>query len=99
MDKGTSLQNRLWDVLVRSRFHPVTLRAESEKSYFLQIHDRENERDCLRFNWFEATSNDKMEIYRFSRLVFGVTQPPLILKGTWIFILATAGKNFESLRR
>ena len=49
--------------------------ADIEKA-FLQIRIRESERDCLRFHWVEATNNDKIDIFRFVRLVLGLTQPP-----------------------
>ena len=73
LEKGQPLQYKLWNVLVRSRFHSVTLCADIEKA-FLQIRIRESERDCLRFHWFEVTNNDKIKIYHFARFVFGLTQ-------------------------
>ena len=48
----------------------------------MQIHIRKGERDCLRFHWVDATNNDKIDIYRFAVLVFGLTQSPFILEGT-----------------
>ena len=36
LEKGPSLQNKLWHVLVKSRFHPVILCADIEKA-FLKI--------------------------------------------------------------
>ena len=69
--KGPPLQNKVWDVLVTSRFYPVILCANIEKG-FLQIRIRKSERDCFRLHWIEATNNDKIEIYNFARLVFGL---------------------------
>ena len=68
LEKGPPLQNKSWDVLVRSRFHQIILCADIEKA-FLKIRIRESERDCLRFHWAEATNNDKIEIYCFAGLV------------------------------
>ena len=48
LEKGP--QNKLWDLLVSSRFHPVILCADIEEA-FLQIRLRDSERDCLRFDW------------------------------------------------
>ena len=45
--KGLPLQNKLWDVLVRSRFQQVILDYDIEKVIFLQIHIRESGRACL----------------------------------------------------
>ena len=41
-----------------------------------------SKRYYLRFRWVAATNNDKIEIYRFARLVFRLKQSLLILKGT-----------------
>ena len=95
LEKGTPLQNKLWDVLVRLRFHPVILCADIKKPLCKFVFERG--RDCLRFHWVEATNNDKIEIYHFAGLVFGLTQSPFILVELWIFILTTLGKSFERL--
>ena len=81
LEKEPPLQNILWDVLLRSRFHPVILCTKIEKA-FLQIRIRESERDGLRFDWVECSNNDKIEIYHFARLVFRLTQSSFILEGT-----------------
>ena len=98
MEKGPSLQNKvrdvLWDVLVRSRFHPVILYADIEKA-FLQICIRESERDSYRFHWVEATNNDKIEIYRFARMVFGLMQSPFILELILDIHFDNCGKGFD----
>ena len=36
----------------------------------------------IRFHWVAVTNNDKIDIYCFARLVFGLRQSPLILEGT-----------------
>ena len=61
LEKGPILHNRLWDVLVRSRLHPVILCVDIEKA-LLQIRNRESKRDFLRFHWVSATKNGKIEI-------------------------------------
>ena len=43
------LQNQLWSVLVRARFHPVVI-AGDIKQAFLQVRIREDDRDALRFH-------------------------------------------------
>ena len=81
LEKGPLLQNKLWDILIRTRFRPVVICGDIEKA-FLQIRIRENERDCLRFHWSEKANYDIIKIYRFTRLVFELNQSPFILEGT-----------------
>ena len=45
-----ALQNKLWSVLVRQRIHPVVVFGDIQKA-FLQVRDKEQERDALRFHW------------------------------------------------
>ena len=96
MEKGPPLQNKLWEVLVRSRLHPVILSADIEKA-FLQTHIRDSERDCLRFHWVEATYDDKIEIYRFARLVSKLSQSPFILEGTLDVHFDNCGHEFREV--
>ena len=81
LKKGPSLQNKLWDILIRTRFRPAVLCGDIEKA-FLHIRIRENEIDCLRFHWNEKANYDIIKIYRFTRLVFGLNQSPFILECT-----------------
>ena len=52
LETGLSLQNLLWDILVRTRLRSVLLSWDIEKA-FLQIQIRENDRDALRFHWIQ----------------------------------------------
>ena len=81
LEKGSPLQNELGDILIRTRFEPVILCADIEK-VFLQIRVIKNEREFLKFNWAENLTNNRIQILRFIRLVFGLNQSPLILEGT-----------------
>ena len=81
LETGPPLQNSLWDILIRSRFRPILLCGDIEKA-FLQIRIRESERDVLRFHWVKNSDPSVIEINRFTRLVFGLTQSPFILEGT-----------------
>ena len=81
LETGPSLQNFLWDILVRTRLRPVLLCGDIEKA-FLQIRIRENDRDALRFHWIQNRDPTNIEILQFTRLVFGLTQSPFILEGT-----------------
>ena len=74
------LQNRLWDILIRSRFRPILLCGDREKA-FLQIRIRDSQLDALRFHWVSNLDLNRIEVNRFTRLDFGLTQSPFILKG------------------
>ncbi|XP_028419027.1 uncharacterized protein LOC114544609 [Dendronephthya gigantea] len=76
---GPALQNQLWDILVKSRFHPILLTGDLVKA-FLQIRIKQEERDSLRFHWREPNS-DVIRIYRFTRALFGLTSSPFLLAG------------------
>ena len=76
---GPPLQNLLWDVLVRSRFHPILLTGDLKQA-FLKIRIKAEDRDSLRFHWKE-TGNDAIQIYRFTRALFGLTCSPFLLGG------------------
>ena len=69
----------LWNVLIRSRFHPILLTGDLQKA-FLQIRIKEEERDSLRFHW-RAPGSTETEIYRFTRALFGLTSSPFLLAG------------------
>ena len=81
LETGRPLQNRLWDILIRSRFRPILLSGDIEKA-FLQIRIRVPQRDALRFHWVSNLELYRIEVNRFSRLVFGLTQSPFILEST-----------------
>ena len=49
---------------------------------FLQIRIRESESDVLGFHWVNSLESKNVEILRFTRLVFGLTQSYFILEGT-----------------
>jgi hypothetical protein len=76
---GPPLQNKLWNVLVRSRFYPVALSGDIQKA-FLQVRIRANDRDALRFHWQESGKSE-VETLRFTRALFGLTTSPFLLGG------------------
>jgi len=55
---GPPLQNRLWNVLVRMRFHPAAITRDI-KYGLLQVRINKEERDSLRFLW---KSDEKSEV-------------------------------------
>ena len=74
-----TLQTSVWDILVRSRFKPILLCGDIEK-VFLQIRIWECDRNVLHFHWVNKRDLNRVEITRFTRLVFGLTQSPFILE-------------------
>ena len=77
---GPPLQNQLWSVLVRNRFHPVAVAGDIQKA-FLQVRVREAERDVLRFHWIKDLRTSEIEVLRFTIVVFGLAPSPFLLNG------------------
>ena len=77
LNAGPPLQNRLWDVLVRMRFHPVALTGDLKQA-FLQVRIKQGERDALRFHW-KPDIDANVETLRFTRALFGLTCSPFLL--------------------
>ena len=69
----------------------VLLLCEDIEKAFLLIRIGESERDILLFHWVDSLESKNIEILRFTRLVFGLTQSPFILDGT-------LKKQFENYR-
>ena len=77
---GPPLQNKLWSVLVRNRFHPVVVAGDLRRA-FLQVRVRETERDALRFHWLTDKETNEVQTLRFTRVVFGLAPSPFLLNG------------------
>ena len=60
----------------------IAFTSDVEKA-FLQISVKADDRDTLRFFWYETDSNGELKLLqlRFNRLVFGLTPSPAILGG------------------
>ena len=81
--KGPHLTPFLYDILSRFCSHFVALTSGIVKA-FLQTNANENDRDYLRFLWFDDIFSDQPKIVRnrFARVVFGVISSPFCLNGT-----------------
>lgn len=77
---GPPLQNKLWSVVVRNRFHPMVVAGDIRRA-FLQVRIRETERDALRFHWIADKTAKQVETLRFTRVVFGLAPSPFLLNG------------------
>ena len=75
---GSPLQNKLWNVLVRSQRHLVAVVGDLKKA-FLQVRIGECDRDALRFHMMPG-EHSKIETLRFTRALFGLA-PSLFLLG------------------
>ena len=83
---GPNLLPELFHVLIRFRARLVSLVADIEKA-FLQIEIRPEDRDALRFLWFDVSksidtngTHGDLKEYRWSRLPFGLTSSPFLLQ-------------------
>ena len=72
--KGPQLTPLIFDILLRFRTFVIALTADIEKA-FLQISINPNDRDYLRFLWFENVFAEipKLVLIRFARVLFGMT--------------------------
>ena len=76
LETGPSLQNLLWSIIVRNRLKSIALAGDLKKA-FLQVRIREEDCDTLRFHWIKDLQEEKVEVLRFTRALFGLTQSPL----------------------
>ena len=83
LEIGENYMPLLFDTLVRFRTHKVALTADIEKA-FLQIGISEDDRNVLRFLWFDDAGKDNPTIvqFRYCSLVFGLRCSPAILGET-----------------
>ena len=81
--KGPQLTPLLFDILVRFRSYPVAFVCDLEKA-FHQIRVKSEQRDALRFLWVKDIDSEEICVvmYRFCRVVFGLTSSPFLLNGT-----------------
>ena len=79
-ETGPSLQNWLWSIVVHNRLKPISL-AGDLKEASLQVRIREEDCDTLRFHWIKDMQQE-VEVLRFTRALFGLTQSPFLLGGT-----------------
>ena len=80
LNPGPPLQNQLWNMLVRARFHPVLITGDLKQA-FLQVRIQEMDRDALRFHWFKDLQTKTIEVLRFTRALFGLAPSPFLLGG------------------
>ncbi|KAG1930139.1 hypothetical protein F2P79_022561 [Pimephales promelas] len=73
---GPDMINNLTGVLVRFRKHPIAVTCDIEKM-FHQFHVQENDRDYLRFLWWQnGDTNSPLQDYRMKVHLFGAVSSP-----------------------
>ena len=74
---GPKFDQKILDILLRFRCYKVALTADIEKA-FLMVSVAENDRDVLRFLWYDDVFKDdpRITVMRFARVVFGVSASP-----------------------
>ncbi|XP_015774440.1 PREDICTED: uncharacterized protein LOC107352643 [Acropora digitifera] len=80
---GPPLSETIADVLVRFRCHKTALVGDLEKA-FLMISVAEDDRDTLRFLWFDDPFSEepKIIVFGFARVAFGLSSSPFLLNVT-----------------
>ena len=80
---GDNYIPHIFDMLTKFRWNAIGLTADIEKA-FLMVGIKPEDRDMLRFLWFEDPFAIKPEIveYRLNRLVFGLRPSPSLLGAT-----------------
>lgn len=80
---GPCLLPILYDILIRFRVGKYGLVADIKQT-FLQIYLHEDHRNFVRFLWFDDIydKTSPVSIFRFTRVLFGLTSSPFLLNAT-----------------
>ena len=79
---GPNLLLKIFDALTRFRFNPIGLLADIKQA-FLNVGISDEHKNYLRFLWYDINNeNSPCIVYRFLRVVFGVTSSPFLLNAT-----------------
>ena len=101
LEKGPNLIELVPDVLMRFRMKKCGVISDIKKA-FLQISVRPQDREFLRFLWWEE-GNETPTVYQHCRVVFGVSSSPFLLAATLNYHLDQATDEYrgtaEKLRR
>ncbi|UYV72208.1 hypothetical protein LAZ67_9002191 [Cordylochernes scorpioides] len=79
--KGPNLLELIPDIMLRFRLNKIGIVADIEKA-FLQISVAKEDRQFLRFLWWEDGKQENLRIYQHKRVVSGVTSSPFLLAAT-----------------
>ncbi|GFV20598.1 uncharacterized protein TNCV_776441 [Trichonephila clavipes] len=98
LEKGPNFIEVIPTILNRFRKYKIGVISDIEQA-FLQIGVREQDRDFLRFMWYDRENRDHIKIYRHRRVVFGVTSSPFLLGATLNHHLDNAHGNFDNVAK
>ncbi|GFX10965.1 integrase catalytic domain-containing protein [Trichonephila clavipes] len=98
LEKGPNFIVVIPTILNRFRKYKIGVISDIEKA-FLQIGVREQDRDFLRFMWYDRENREHIKIYRHRRVVFGVTSSPFLLGATLNHHLDNAHGNFDNVAK
>lgn len=80
---GPKSNQKIFEILLRFRIHQFALTADIERA-FLMMSVAPEDCDVLRFLWVNNIlhSPPEVQVYRFTRVVFGVASSPFLLNAT-----------------
>ena len=83
LHKGPKFNQLILDLLLRFRSYKIALTADIEKA-FLMISVDDRDRDVFRFLWVDdiTKADPEIRVFRFTRVVFGVSSSPFLLNAT-----------------
>jgi hypothetical protein len=93
LEEGTILIELVPDVLTRFRLKRYGVTSDIKKA-FLMISVRKEDRDLLRFLWWE---NGSLQTYKHCRVVFGLSSSPFLLAATINLLKKIDWKKIESI--
>ena len=80
---GPSFGQNILDIILRFRMYMIALIGDIEKA-FLMVSVAPEDRDVLRFLWVDDVAKEfpQILVFRFTRVVFGVSSSPFLLNAT-----------------
>jgi len=92
LEKGPNLLELIPSILLRFRMGKIGVISDIRKA-FLMINVQEEDRDALRFLWWEDQEKNEVTVYRHNRVVFGMNCSPFLLAAVIDFHLQKAEKS------
>ncbi|GIX66602.1 reverse transcriptase [Caerostris extrusa] len=90
-------KNKFLHPLLRFRTNAIGVIADIKQA-FLQLSVRPEDRNFLRFLWWNTEDRSKLEFFRHCRVVFGVTSSPFLLNASIRHHLDSTEYQIESLQ-